>query len=86
MPRVSKTEASSQTEDLQQEANDNLREKLNAAEKERSMAVLKYDTFKKRLARLLSQAHPSEKIEHKNGSKLFTALERDLLGTIKLCD
>ena len=50
------------------------------------MATLKYDTFKKRLARLLAQAHPSKTAEYRNGSKLFTALERDLLGTIKLCD
>ena len=50
------------------------------------MASLKYETFKKRLARLLAQAHPNDSVEYRNGSKLFSLLERDLLGTIKLCD
>lgn len=46
---------------------------------------MKYDTFKKKLAKLLNQAHPGSKVEHRNGSKLFSILEKDLLGTIKLC-
>ena len=46
---------------------------------------MKYDTFKKKLAKLLNQAHPALNIEHRNGSKLFSALEKDLLGTVKLC-
>ena len=46
---------------------------------------MKYDTFKKKIAKMLMQAHPDTEIEHRNGSKLFTLLERDLMGTVKLC-
>ena len=48
---------------------------------------MKYDTFKKKIAKMLEQAHPSNGVvEYRNGSKLFSMLEKDLLGTVKLCN
>jgi len=48
---------------------------------------MKYEAFKKRLAKLLMQAHPTiDKVEYRNGSKLFSQVEKDLLGTVKLCE
>ena len=52
---------------------------------------MKYDTFKQKLAKMLTQTHPENQksgspIDYKNGSKLFSLLEKDLLGTLKLCN
>ena len=45
---------------------------------------MKYDAFKKRIAKILTMVHPEATIEPNNGSKLFTVLEKDLHGITKL--
>lgn len=55
------------------------------ARKEHDLTKMKYDAFKKRIAQMLNEAHPDLDIQPRNGSKLFSALEKDLLGTMQLC-
>ena len=59
--------------------------------KEKDEIQMKYDTFKQKLAKMLTQTRPENHkfdspIDYKNGSKLFSLLEKDLLGTLKLCN
>jgi len=44
---------------------------------------MKYETFKKKIATLLNESHPSLNIEHRNGAKLFSVLEKELLDNRK---
>ena len=62
-----------------------LKDEIKQVTKDRKLLAMKYETFKKRLAKLLNQANPDEEpIEHRNGAKLFDRLQKDLLGTVKL--
>ena len=47
---------------------------------------MKYESFKKKVASMLEKTNPGEApIDFKNGTKLVELLEKDLLGTVKLC-
>ena len=48
--------------------------------------TMKYENFKKRIATLLEEANAGTSVDFRDGTKLLQLLERDLLGTVKLCN
>ena len=45
---------------------------------------MKYETFKRKIAKILNDTHPNLNIEYRNGAKLFSVLEKDLFDNRKL--